>query len=464
MNLLARSCLLGLCLPVLVTALSLRAQTPVLVITNPAPSGNEDFGSRVSVVGESLFIAAPGDEGFAGSVHVHDLQGAPIRTLTNPTPALGSFFGMALVPLGSDQLLISAPLSAPPPAGQSGAVHLFHTNGTLIRTFRHPRGQRSAVFGGEIAAMGDDRVLIGSILDDLAGPGGGAAYLYRTDGVLLATFPNPSPVPQSRFGAAFAVLGSDRFLVGAPGDPFRGVAGVVHLFSADGSLLRTLNDPNGLSDSSFGATLVRLGGDRILIGAPSANVEAPGAGAANIFDSDGRILAPVFNPEPALNDGFGSPAMAVGDDQVLIGSTRRSPELFGFRTEAYLFSTNGTLLLTLPIQPVSITANNAFAYLPPDRVLIGVPGANLTSEEVNANSGAAYLFRLAPALKAALTKAGPIQLSWPSPWTGWSLQERSVLASDGWQPVLGLPEDDGARKLVPVSPDGSERHFRLFKP
>jgi len=447
--------------------LGLQAQISGLILTNPAPQGNGAFGFQTVALGELLVISHTGASNNAGAVHLFDQRGVLIRTLSNPTPEHGNFFGHALAPIGRDRILGGAPLSAPPPAGQPGAVHLFHTNGTLLRTFFHPRKQKTAIFGAAVAAVGDDQVLIGSTLDNLAGTNAGAAYLYRIDGTLLATFINPEPAGGSDFGfsgfgSALAVLGPDRLLIGAPGDPFRSVAGTAYLFATDGSLLRTFRDPNGLVDSRFGATLVPLGNDRVLIAAPNANIEAPGAGAANIFDTEGRIITPLFNPEPGLNDGFGSPAVAVGDNKVLIGSTERNPELFGFRTQAYLFSTNGVLLMTLSNSQVSISYNNSFASLDADRALVGVPGGDPTG--VFPNSGTAYLIELVPMLGVVRTASGPLRIAWPSPWTGWALQRQTTLSPTGWETDSGVSEDDGISKSVLVDPSESGRYFRLFKP
>ncbi len=63
----------------------------------------------------------------------------------------------------------------------------------LLTTFPNPTPATDDRFGGPVAPMGTDRVLIGVIGDDLGATDSGVAHLLRTDGVLLTTFTNPTP-------------------------------------------------------------------------------------------------------------------------------------------------------------------------------------------------------------------------------------------------------------------------------
>jgi len=62
--------------------------------------------------------------------------------------------------------------------------------------------------------------------DNAAAPNGGAVYMFGTNGTLLMTFANPNPAYTSSgvatwgdfFGVSIAAIGDDRVLIGAPYD------------------------------------------------------------------------------------------------------------------------------------------------------------------------------------------------------------------------------------------------------
>src|SRR5204862_3744499 len=125
----------------------------------------------------------------------------------------------------------------------AGAAYLFDLNGNLVTAFPNPNVSAGRGFGRRLTAMGNDRVLIGY--------DGGGAYLFSTNGALLTTFTN--------LASAFAPLGADRILFGAPGNP-----GVAYLFSESRALLTTFTNP--APTSGFGATVAAVG-EHLLISA-----------------------------------------------------------------------------------------------------------------------------------------------------------------------------------------------------
>src|SRR6476619_3453993 len=65
----------------------------------------------------------------------------------------------------------------------------------LLRTFNNPTPALDDNFGSSMAALGNDRVLIGARYDDTTATNAGAVYLFHTNGTLLTTFTNPIPAP-----------------------------------------------------------------------------------------------------------------------------------------------------------------------------------------------------------------------------------------------------------------------------
>ena len=171
-------------------------------------------------------------------------------------------------------------------------------------------------FGNSVAAVGNDRVLIGAYGDETGAYDAGAAYLFSTSGALLTTFTNPTPAFFDEFGSSVAALGTDRVLIGSPGR-----AEAVYLFSTSGRLLTTFTNPApAYNHEYFGYSVAAVGADRVLIGAYYDSTIADAAGAAYLFSTNGALLATFTKPAPAAGDVFGCSLAAVGTNQVVIGA------------------------------------------------------------------------------------------------------------------------------------------------
>jgi hypothetical protein len=71
-----------------------------------------------------------------------------------------------------------------------------------------------------------------------------------------------------------------------------------------------------------------------------------------------------------------------------------------------------------------------------------------------------------PLLAIARTTANTLSVSWPSPSTGFALQQNTNgLAAGNWSDVLDTPADDGTNKTVILNPPAAgNRFYRLLKP
>jgi hypothetical protein len=101
---------------------------------------------------------------------------------------------------------------------------------------------------------------------------------------------------------------------------------------------------------------------------------------------------------------------------------------------------------------------------------IGQPdaGARLTGGNFRLDGGfwgviAAAPTEPVPSLTIVYTN-NSVVISWPSPSTGWKLQENSVLGTANWTDAGQTPIDDGAIKSVIVSPPTGRKFYRLYKP
>jgi cysteine-rich repeat protein len=166
----------------------------------------------------------------AGAAYLLDSSsGALLQSFLSPEPGTGDLFGSAVATLGTN-VLVGAPVGK---AGgfNTGTVYLFDPSGGLLRTFVKPAPVLNDLFGESIAAVGNDKVLIGARGDDAGAMEAGAAYLYHAaTGTLLQTVQKVFPASNDEFGRVVAVVGSS-LLVGAPLDDTRGVdAGAAYLF------------------------------------------------------------------------------------------------------------------------------------------------------------------------------------------------------------------------------------------
>jgi hypothetical protein len=155
--------------------------------------------------------------------------------------------------------------------------------------------------------------------------------------------------------------------------------------------------------------MVVLGNDRVVIGAPADDTAGLNSGTAYVFSLNGTLLATINNPAPGIGDGFGSCLAAFGNDAVVIGAPGD-----GDVGSAYLFS---------------------------------IPAAT---------SG--------PSLAIRRTTTNTVVISWPSPSTGFVLQQNTNLSTTNWAISSESVTDNGTTKSISASPGPGNRLYRLFKP
>ncbi|MCP3902163.1 MAG: hypothetical protein GY715_00895, partial [Planctomycetes bacterium] len=211
----------------------------------------------------------------------------------------------------------------------------------LLDTLNHPDPQTNALFGYQVANIGDidgdDRpdIAVSAHVQDVDGNvDQGRVYLFSgMTGALIDRVDNPVPSPNAYFGVVIETIGLidgdlvPDFAVGAHGQDLAGTneAGQVYVFSGvDRSLLYTVDNPD-LPDHrpQFGRALAAMGDiDNDCIG--DFAVSSPfygggpyiGVGRAYVYSGvDGSLLFRVFMPNPEANSipGTGGKFCNVGD-------------------------------------------------------------------------------------------------------------------------------------------------------
>ncbi len=346
---------LGFCLSfvVLLTSGALAATPSVFDDPNPQ-AGGAHFGAAIASVGPvgtcpaALLVGAPMENGEQGRAYlVCGPTGALLLTLEDKlTPQAGAHFGFSVVSAGDvdndgvTDLLIGAP-------GQCGGTGCTGSNGNVGRAF---------VFSG-------------------------------VDGHLVRTLDPSGEVVGGLFGSAVA-SGGGKLIVGAPGQNVAiHVHGQVFVFNADGSLAKTIIDPDGFDIDTevgfnFGSAVASVGAD-ILVG--NAQMDVSGSvdqGRVYIFSgsgtgTDGTPLLTINHPEPQAGAFFGASAASVGTN-ILIGAPRQNVAGTTAQGRAYLFDATGTKLLTLDLPdpaplPYTASANFGFAVAGGDFTGDGTP-------------------------------------------------------------------------------------------
>lgn len=304
---------------------------------HPAPSNAASFGASMARLGpRHLLVGAPLDGAATGAAILYEWSPhGPLYRTTVTNPAAGSdHFGTAVASLGTNLLLVGAP-RADAGATDAGAAYLFAWNGTnttLLAVVSNPSPDLADGFGATLAALSGNRFLVGAPDDDSGGSDAGVAHVFTWNGtavVAVATLVNPDPLGAGRFGATLAALPDQRFVIGVPGSDAAAVnSGVAHLY--DGSavvpvLLGTITNPSPAVDDAFGIAVAGLSPDRFLVGAAGDDAGATNAGAAYLYalTNGGAVLvSAITNPTPARDDGFGSALAGLEDQRFAVGCER----------------------------------------------------------------------------------------------------------------------------------------------
>jgi hypothetical protein len=231
-------------------------------------------------------------------------------------------------------------------------------------------------------------------------------------------------------------------------------------------LLNAFTNPAPAKSDFFGFPVVALGSDRVFIGAWAADAGATNAGVAYLFSTNGTLLTTFTNPAPASDYFFGFSIAVLGADRILIGALRDRSGV-GEQGVVYMYDTNGVLLSSFTNPNAANNSDNfgtSMAVIDESHVIIG---AYLDDKHAQ-DEGAAYLLFIAtavrPLLSLRLTATNTVVLSWPSPSTGFTLQQNiGGLEAANWADVAESPSDDGITRTVMIGAAGGSTFCRLVK-
>ena len=310
----------------------------MVTLQSPEQEADTIFGHSLDVSGDIIVIGQVKMERAAQkTVYVFKTDGSLLTTLHSPTPEEQPGFGFA-VAVDGDVIVVSDPDVNVEGKIYAGMAYVFDSEGSLLATLQSPTPGMYHGFGIAVT-VGGDIIVIGEVLATATfqpvGPS--SAYIFDYNGNLIATLKPPEGMSPINFGRTVVVCGD----IVAVGDSYAEVDGIiqagrVYLFDSEGNLLRTLQAPEPEEAARFGAW-VDISGDKIAIGEYKADVETINEGRAYVFDTDGNHLVTLQAPEPEVGAYFGF-VVAVYGDTVVVASNYAEVEGLSQAGKVYIFN------------------------------------------------------------------------------------------------------------------------------
>lgn len=320
---------------------------------NPEPEQYDNFGRGLGVIDANrVVIGSPfrGDEAHnTGKAYVYEKFGnSPIATLRNPTRGTGDNFGYSAVSF-NDKIFLSAP-GDDNSAVNAGAVHAFDANTYQhLHSWTSPRGAAQDHFGWSLSAFGDQLLVGAPGSRELGGQGAtmsGAAYLFDTNSFSATptqTFTSPTASIGDNFGLSFATA-NDRIFIGSPLDDSAGTDfGRIYEFApSSNDPVRAFQNSDGMQRDLLGGSLA-VEGNRLLAGGAGSGVSGQNSGTAVVFDGH---QSP--SPEGPRTHVL---ALAVDDSRSRTGNQVSAVWGGGAQRVAQAFApfTNGGIVSSLPL-------------------------------------------------------------------------------------------------------------------
>ncbi len=440
-----------------------------LVLENPAPAANDQYGYAVAIHGSKVTVGCPYDDTGvldSGRAYVYDLHGAqpatPVAALSRPLPVIDDRLSLSLAMHGN-RVVTAVPYDDTQ-ASNAGALAVFDlassTPGMPVALLSSPSPAAGDLFGAAVAVSGS-RMVVGSRLEDTGATNAGSAFIFDLAGATPATpvlvLRNPNPLNGDEFGQSVAISGN-RVAVSAPyADPGDiKDAGTVYVYDLNHPQphlpVLTLANPEPAVSDQFGSALA-MSGNRLVVGARLDDALATNSGSAYVYDLNSANPATPWltlrNPTPAIGDFFGR-SVAIHQNLLVVGASADDTGA-NDAGSAYVYNLNAgdpaTPLLTL--NNPEPAAGDQFGYSVAVSGAIIAVGAN--TDDANAiDSGSVYVYDL--------TKPAPSVPAWtlrhPQPMA--NDQFGAAVAVDGKRVAVGAHLDDLA-----VNDAGSVHVFDL---
>ncbi|MFH0880841.1 MAG: hypothetical protein V2A34_14090, partial [Lentisphaerota bacterium] len=293
-----------------------------LSLTNEAGAVFDGFGKAVTMIGTSRYVVAKPNialgSGDSGVVSLYDVDGGLLASVTNPTTSVGSQFGYAMAPLPGNLLAVGAPYDDTG-ANDAGIVHVFDVDGALVLSLTNPLAESTAQFGKSLARLANGWLAVGAPESSMDSASAGRVYLFDADGALQRTLTNINPGEFSNFGISLASFSAD-ILVGTKHPVYEG--GIVYRLDTAGSFVASFTNPMSSSFEGFGHAMADLNGTYLAIGAPyrDEGTMAFNVGSVYIFYGWGGFRNEVRESAPGNQHFFGWSVQAMDEQRFVAGA------------------------------------------------------------------------------------------------------------------------------------------------
>lgn len=338
----------------------------------PLPVSNTHIGESLALVDGDVMVGDP----LAGRVYRFDGDtGEPLLTINHPDPPTeggSGSFGYRVAAYGNDVLV--AALGSSTDTINSGTVYLCDgLTGELLLTIGNPSPGNNDMFGDGLVSIGA-AIAIGAQGDDTYGKNSGIVYLIQPTGNGSYTTQQvsaPNPAAFQYFGDSLASDGSLLFAGHSASNGGVAHAGAVYVFDGQsGNPIRTINNPTGTKDDSFGEPVFAVNG---MLAVSATNLDA-----FYLFNpSTGDLIRKVENPLPG-NGAYFCDMVAGYGSNLLLGV--RTFNHHGFPGAGIVYSIDpftGTLLnIIANPQPSENAAFGQTVVWTGSKIAVGAPGAD----------------------------------------------------------------------------------------
>lgn len=277
------------------------------ILTASDAASGDNFGSSVSISGDTVLVGAPGDYFSTGAAYIFKRNGGSWTELTRLTANDGvafDYFGSSVAIEGDVAIAGAKDHYA------NGAVYVFGVDGNsweLEGQLTASDGSSGDKFGASVSLSGNT-IVVGARFDDDNGLDSGSAYVFRKQGNTWNQEAKLTPIDggaDDRFGMV-SVKG-DVVLVGATHDDDNGLdAGTAYVFTHSGSgwsQLAKVLPGDGHAGDWFGSS-VALGYHHFLVGSPYDNDNGSDSGSAYVFDFTVTAIRDGLNPFTTIPGEF----------------------------------------------------------------------------------------------------------------------------------------------------------------
>ena len=375
-------------------------------LTGSDSAPNDNFGSSVSLSGDTLLSGAPFNGTITGAGYVYVRAGTTWTEQQKLVTGSGAieFAGFAVSVSGN-----TAMLGAHASGVGVGSTYAYVRNGTtwsFTQRLLPPYNTADDRFATSVSVSGST-VIIGAPNDDtpVGGTDSGTAFVFArptTFWVEQGPLRASDAGSDDFFGESVAISGNTA-VVGAPGDdtPAGADAGSAYVFFRTGSTWteqQKLTASDAAAGDRFGSS-VAIDGDTVVVGAPDDNVAGQTAqGSVYAFLRSGVTWTEqqkITAADGAAQDAFGT-SVGVSIDTAVIGAPGDDTATGVDAGSAYVFLRTGTtwaLQQKLGIFGAAGDALGTAVSIDGDTALVGAPGADTSN---GPDTGAAYSYDRLP--------------------------------------------------------------------